>query len=171
MKIEIDDTHIKEAEQIFIKGNQFDRSERIPIIKNLETCDLLAVPGSGKTTALMAKLYCLSKQLPLKDGSGVLVLAHTNSTVDEIEKELKKHCPNLFEYPNFIGTIQSFVNKFLANPANFIKYENYLNKVDDEIANKKIVDSINKLEFNNCLKTYFFFQFIFFIKQDIIIIF
>lgn len=158
MKTEIEDKHIKEAEQIFIKGNQFDVLERIPFIKNLETCDLLAVPGSGKTTALMTKLYCLSKQLPFKDGSGILVLAHTNSTVDEIEKELKKHCPNLFEYPNFIGTIQSFVNKFLANPANFIKYEHYLYKVDDELANKKIVDSVNKLEFNNPLKTYFFFQ-------------
>lgn len=158
MKIEINNTHIKEAEKIFINGNEFDKIERIPFIKNLETCDLLAVPGSGKTTALMAKLYCLSKQLPFKDGSGVLVLAHTNSTVDEIERELKKHCPNLFEYPNFIGTIQSFVNKFLANPANFIKYENYLFKVDDEIANKKIVDSVKKLEFTNSLKTYFFFQ-------------
>ncbi|KUJ60685.1 hypothetical protein AR687_16785 [Flavobacteriaceae bacterium CRH] len=158
MKIEINDIHIKEAENIFIRGNEFDKKERIPFIKNLETCDLLAVPGSGKTTALMAKLYCLSKQLPFKDGSGILVLAHTNSTVNEIEKELKRHCPNLFEYPNFIGTIQSFVNKFLANPANFIKYENYLYKVDDEIANKKIVDSVKKLEFTNSLKTYFFFQ-------------
>lgn len=158
MKIEIKDKHISEAEQIFIGGNTFDKKERIPFIKNLETCDLLAVPGSGKTTALMAKLYCLSKQLPFEDGSGILVLAHTNATVNEIENTLKKHCPNLFEYPNFIGTVQGFVNKFLANPANFIKYEQYLSKVDDEIANKKIVESISKLEFNNPLKTYFFFQ-------------
>jgi len=158
MKVEIEDKHIKEAEQIFIYGNTFDEKERIPFIKNLETCDLLAVPGSGKTTALMAKLYCLSKQLPHKDGSGILVLAHTNATVDEIEKELKRHCPNLFEYPNFIGTIQTFVNKFLANPANFIKHGQYLSKVDDEIANKKIVDAISKLEFTNPLKKYLFFQ-------------
>ncbi|WP_158634587.1 UvrD-helicase domain-containing protein [Flavobacterium tiangeerense] len=140
MKIEINNTHINEAEKIFINGNEFDKTERIPFIKNLETCDLLAVPGSGKTTALMAKLYCLSKQLPFKDGSGVLVLAHTNSTVDEIERELKKHCPNLFEYPNFIGTIQSFVNKFLANPANFIKYGSYIAKNDDDIFKKEALD-------------------------------
>ncbi|QYS88283.1 hypothetical protein [Flavobacterium davisii] len=44
MKIEIEDKHIKEAEQIFIKGNEFDKLQRIPFIKNLETCDLLAVP-------------------------------------------------------------------------------------------------------------------------------
>ena len=60
MKVEINDIHINEAEHIFIKGNEFDKKERIPFIKNLETCDLLAVPGSGKTTALMAKLYCLA---------------------------------------------------------------------------------------------------------------
>lgn len=140
MKIEIKDKHITEAEQIFINGNEFDKTERIPFIKNLDTIDLLAVPGSGKTTALMAKLYCLSKQLPFKDGSGILVLAHTNSTVDEIEKELKKHCPNLFEYPNFIGTIQSFVNKFLANPANLIKYDSYIAKNDDDIFRKEALD-------------------------------
>lgn len=147
MKIEIEDKHITEAEQIFIGGNSFDKKERIPFIKNLETCDLLAVPGSGKTTALMAKLYCLSKQLPFKNGAGILVLAHTNSTVDEIEKELKKHCPNLFEYPNFIGTIQSFVNKFLANPANLIKYDSYIAKNDDDIYKKEVADFFhNKLQ-------------------------
>lgn len=147
MKVEINDQHIKEAERIFIKENEFDKTERIPFIKNLETCDLLAVPGSGKTTALMAKLYCLSKQLPFNNGSGILVLAHTNATVDEIEKELKKHCPNLFEYPNFIGTMQSFVNKFLANPANFIKYDSYIAKNDDEIYKKEVTDFFyNKLQ-------------------------
>jgi DNA helicase-2/ATP-dependent DNA helicase PcrA len=153
----INETHINEAENIFIKGKKFDK-ERLEFIKHFETCDLLAVPGSGKTTALMAKLYCLSKQLPFQDGSGILVLAHTNAAVDEIERKLKKHCPNLFEYPNFIGTIQSFVNKFLANPANFIKYGSYLSKVDDEIANKRIVYKIKKLEFRNPIKTYLFHQ-------------
>ncbi|RVU89833.1 ATP-dependent helicase [Flavobacterium columnare] len=142
MKIEIEDKHIKEAEQIFIKGNEFDKLQRIPFIKNLETCDLLAVPGSGKTTALMAKLYCLSKQFPFKNGAGILVLAHTNSTVDEIEKELKKHCPNLFEYPNYVGTLQTFVNKFLANQACFEKYGSYINRNDDDWINDLITRKV-----------------------------
>ena len=67
MKVLLEKKNIKEAEQIFIKGNTFN-PERLDFINNLDTCDLLAVPGSGKTTALMAKLYCLSKQLPFKDG-------------------------------------------------------------------------------------------------------
>lgn len=130
MKINPD--HIKEAEQIFIKGMTFD-DERISFINKLNTIDLLAVPGSGKTTALLAKLYALSKNLPFDDGSGILVLSHTNAAVNEIENKLKKHCPKLFEYPNFIGTVQGFVNKFLANPANCLKNASYIAKNDNDI--------------------------------------
>jgi len=116
-KIEIIQEHIKEAEIYLLgKGSFFETKERVPFITNLETCDLLAVPGSGKTTALLAKLYCLEKHLPFGDGSGILVLSHTNSTIDEIRNKLLPLCPTLSEYPNFIGTIQNFINKFLAIP-------------------------------------------------------
>lgn len=131
--IQIRDEDIKIAQDIFIDGNAFDDKERIPFIKNLDTCDLLAVPGSGKTTALMAKLYCIAQNMPFKDRSGILVLAHTNQAVEEIENKLKKHCPQLFEYPNFIGTIQSFTNRFLANQACFEKFGSYIRKNDDEL--------------------------------------
>lgn len=129
----IKDEYIKEAEHLLIDGNKFDTEERVPFIKDLNTCDLLAVPGSGKTTALLAKLYCLSKNLPFKDGSGILILSHTNAAVEEIEKNLKSHCPRLFEYPNFVGTVQSFVNTFLANQACQIKYGSYIRQNDDEL--------------------------------------
>lgn len=137
--MEIKDEHIREAEELLINGNSFDEKERIPFIKNLSTIDLLAVPGSGKTTALQAKLYCLSKQLPFDDGSGILVLSHTNAAVEEIEKNLKKLCPKLFEYPNFVGTVQSFVNRFLAAPY-------YLNK------NNKKISSIDTGVYVNILR-------------------
>lgn len=88
----IKDEHIKHAEEIFIRGYTFDQEQRVPFIKNLDTCDLLAVPGSGKTTALMAKLYCIAQLMPFEDGSGILVLAHTNAAIEEIEKNLKKYC-------------------------------------------------------------------------------
>lgn len=135
MKINL--LHVEEASKLLIGGNVFD-SERIEFITNLNTCDLLAVPGSGKTTVLMAKLYCLAKQMPFSDGSGILVLAHTNNAVDEIEKKLKKHCPHLFEYPNFVGTIQSFVNKYLASQGCFEKYGSYISKNDDDLINDYI---------------------------------
>jgi DNA helicase-2/ATP-dependent DNA helicase PcrA len=132
--------YIPQAEKIFLGEGTFkdDRNERIDFIKNLETCDLLAVPGSGKTTALIAKLYCMAQNMPFEDGSGILVLAHTNNAVDEIEKKLKKHCPHLFEYPNFVGTIQSFVNRYLANQACFEKYGSYIRKNEDDLTIEKI---------------------------------
>ena len=46
--IEIKEEHIKQAQNIFIGGNTFDETERVPFIRNLTTCDLLAVPGSGE---------------------------------------------------------------------------------------------------------------------------
>lgn len=132
--ITITDQHIQEAEAMLLPdGRHFDAVERVPFIKNLESCDLLAVPGSGKTTALLAKLYCLSKHLPLCNGSGILVLSHTNAAVNEIDKNLRKHCPKLFEYPNFVGTVQSFVNKFLANPACYQKYGANITCNDNDI--------------------------------------
>lgn len=131
--MKIDPIHITEAEQIFINGNTFDEAERIKFINYNETCDLLAVPGSGKTTVLLAKLYAMSKQLPFNNGSGILVLSHTNAAVDEIESKLKTNCPKLFEYPNFVGTVQGFVNKFLASPANCLKYGSYITKNDNDI--------------------------------------
>ncbi len=146
--MEIKDEHIKEAEKLLINKNKFDPIERVPFIKNLNSCDLLAVPGSGKTTALLAKLYCLSKHLPFKDGSGILVLSHTNAAVNEIKNNLQKYVPQLFEYPNFAGTVQSFVNKFLANPACFIKYGTYILQNDNDIYKKEAINFFYSLKYS-----------------------
>ncbi len=146
--IEIKDEHIKEAEDLLIDGNVFETIARVPFIKYLNYCDLLAVPGSGKTTALLAKLYCLSKHLPFKDASGILVLSHTNAAIDEIKNHLQKHVPQLFEYPNFVGTVQSFVNKFLASPACFIKYDSYIINNDNDIYEKEAVNFFYSLKYS-----------------------
>jgi DNA helicase-2/ATP-dependent DNA helicase PcrA len=149
--IEITLEHIREAEsKLLEKGKSFhdNKNERISFIQNLSTCDLLAVPGSGKTTALLAKLYCLEKHLPFEDCSGILVLAHTNAAVDEIKEKLQLLCPKLFQYPNFIGTIQSFVNQFLANPANLIKHESNLWKIDNDYYSNQSKMFFNKLKWS-----------------------
>lgn len=153
--IEIKDEHIKEAEILLIGGQVFDKIERIPFIKNLDSLDLLAGPGSGKTTALLAKLYCLSKHLPFDNGSGILVLSHTNAAVDEIEKHLKPISPKLFAFPNFIGTVQSFVNTHLANQACFERYGSYIRKNDDGVINELIA---RKIFYNKQSKVYGLFH-------------
>ena len=98
--INITDADIIYAEKILLKENQHFDDERIAFIKNLETIDLQAVPGSGKTTALLAKLLILEKYMPLENNSGVLVISHTNAAVDEIRDRIGKYCPKLFSYPS-----------------------------------------------------------------------
>lgn len=130
--MEIKFENIARAEQLLLPdGGHFDE-ERIRFINRMESGDLLAVPGSGKTTALRAKLYCMSKELPLKDGSGILVLSHTNVAVDELKKMLLNYCPQLFEYPNFVGTIQEFVDTFLALPYYVQEYGHREDKIDED---------------------------------------
>lgn len=130
--MEIKFENIAKAEQLLLPdGCTFDE-ERIQFINRLESGDLLAVPGSGKTTALRAKLYCMAKELPLKDGRGILALSHTNVAVEELKKMLQNHCPQLFEYPNFVGTIQEFVDTFLAIPYYVQKYGHREDIIDEE---------------------------------------
>lgn len=137
----IDDIHIAEAERLLIGNNHFDQ-ERLDFIKSLDSCDLLAVPGSGKTTALQAKLYCLSKLRPFSSMSGILVLSHTNAAVDEIKKKLSQSCPELFEYPNFVGTIQDFVDTFLAIPYYNCRYSHAITSINTTICKEEFMRNI-----------------------------
>lgn len=145
VKIEITNEDVKYAERIlFHKENVFDK-ERIEFIKNLETIDLQAVPGSGKTTALLAKLLILDRKLPLPDNAGILVISHTNNAVDEIKNRISKYCTKLFEYPNFVGTIQSFVDTFLAIPYYSMKYNKKPYRIDNEIYEEEIEKFLNNI--------------------------
>jgi superfamily I DNA/RNA helicase len=97
--IEITDEDIDYSENILLpKGKDFD-DERRDFIRNLSTIDLQAVPGSGKTTALLAKLLILETKLPLSDGSGILVLSHTNAAVMKLKKEFINTAQNFFVIP------------------------------------------------------------------------
>jgi hypothetical protein len=142
--INISDEEIRYAEQLLLPAGKTFDDERKTFIRNFNTIDLQAVPGSGKTTALLAKLIILERKLPFADGSGILVLSHTNAAIDEIKEKIQKHCPRLFSYPNFIGTIQSFVNEFLAIPYYVQKFNKKPNRIDHEIYNEKIKSFIEK---------------------------
>ena len=131
--INVTDEDIAFAESILLKKNQHFDDERIEFIKNLSTIDLQAVPGSGKTTALLAKLLILERYMPLKGGRGILVVSHTNAAVDEIKERIGKYCPKLFSYPNFVGTIQSFVDIFLAIPLYVNQFKEKPFRIDNEI--------------------------------------
>ncbi|WP_167879451.1 UvrD-helicase domain-containing protein [Methanococcoides sp. NM1] len=132
------DEDIKYAEKIFLpEGASFD-TERVDVIKCMESKDIQACPGSGKTTTLLAKLAILAQKMPLEGNKGICVLTHTNVAINEIKDKLGSKGKILFEYPNFFGTIQSFVDKFLAIPACVELVNNKPHIIDDEVYNDVI---------------------------------
>ncbi len=130
--------NIQSAEKILLKKGQTFDNEGQDFIKNFSTIDLQAVPGSGKTTALLAKLLILENHLPFKNGAGILVISHTNAAVDEIKNKISKYCPKLFAYPNFIGTIQSFVDQFLAIPCGHSILKTRFSLIDNDIFKNRL---------------------------------
>lgn len=107
---------IRTAHDLLLPGRPFFEEDKIEVIQCNESRDIKACPGSGKTTVLLAKLLILSNRMPFSDGSGVCVLTHTNVAIDEIKARFGGKADLLFSYPNFCGTIQSFVDRFLAIP-------------------------------------------------------
>lgn len=146
--INITDGDIIYAEKILLRENQHFDAERNAFIKNLETIDLQAVPGSGKTTALLAKLLILERYMPLENNSGILVISHTNAAVDEIRDRIGKYCPKLFSYPNFVGTIQSFVDSFLAIPYYVNRFKTRPFRIDNEIYDEKVENFLSNIWFH-----------------------
>lgn len=131
--VEIKTEDIEFAEAILLPdGAHFDK-ERRDFIRHTETIDLQAVPGSGKTTALLAKLIALGRYCPLSQKRGILVLSHTNAAVNEIRERIGSHCPHLFKPPHFIGTIQSFVDQFLCIPGFIERYKYRPNHIDNDL--------------------------------------
>lgn len=99
------------------KDLNFDDGERRCALLENGSRDFNAVPGSGKTSLLAAKLLLLAKKWP-HARRGICVLSHTNVARDEITRRLAETVEGaqLLSYPHFIGTIHSFVNQFFAMP-------------------------------------------------------
>ena len=150
------DEEIRIAHDILLKGkNPFD-NPRVEIIKKDSSCYVQACPGSGKTTALLAKLIILANKLPLEDGRGVCVLTHTNVAIDEIKAKVGPKADVLFSYPNFFGTIQTFLHKYVAAAALHYFYGSQIQYVDNDIAKAVLLKKYSSLPFENKLKGFVF---------------
>jgi len=143
------DLEIKRAHDLLLAGKPDFEKDKVDVIKSNESRDIKACPGSGKTTVLLAKLLILSDRMQFEDGSGICVITHTNVAVNEIKSRFGKNADILFNYPNFCGTIQSFVDQFLTIPWYNSFNEKPLVTVDDDRAN-----SIIRKEYFERLKEY-----------------
>lgn len=116
MEWQITDTEIQDVEQLLLPNNCHFADDALLVIRNWKSVDVSACPGSGKTTILLAKLKILADRMPLESGAGICVLSHTNVAVNEIKKKLTGYTDILLSYPNYVGTIQSFIDKFVTIP-------------------------------------------------------
>ena len=116
IELEISDQDIESTEKLLLPNGAHFPEDARNVIRYWESIDVAACPGSGKTTVLLAKLKLLADRMPLKNGAGICVLSHTNVAVNEIRTRLSGYADKLLCYPNYIGTIQSFVDKFVTMP-------------------------------------------------------
>jgi len=118
MGFDITDEDIRYVEKhLNVENVDFSDDQRQEAIKTLETKDIRACPGSGKTTLLVAKLAILARKWP-HSHQGICILSHTNVARDQIVERLPvSSSQRLLSYPHFVGTIQSFIDRFVAIPA------------------------------------------------------
>lgn len=129
--IDVLDTEIESVEKLLLPtGCSFSDDAR-NVIRCWDSVDVSACPGSGKTTVLLAKLKMLAERMPFADNSGICVLSHTNVAVNEIKTRLSEYTDKLMQYPNYIGTIQTFIDRFVTLPYLKRIYGRSIQFVDD----------------------------------------
>lgn len=110
-------TRVEAAERLIANLGLLRSQELVDVVASDSTCDVVACPGGGKTTALAVKVALELESW--KDRSrGILALSHTNVARREIENRasLTSGSAAILRPPHFLGTIQSFVDHFLAFP-------------------------------------------------------
>ncbi|MBM3116421.1 UvrD-helicase domain-containing protein [Jeongeupia naejangsanensis] len=121
----------------FVPDLCFDDAERQAALLENGSRDFNAVPGSGKTSLLAAKLLLLAMKWP-HPHKGICILSHTNVAREEITRRLAQSVEGsrLLAYPHFIGTIHGFVNQFLAMAA-LRQRELKVDVIDDAVFAKR----------------------------------
>ena len=90
MKIPVSEIIDQDVESIIKKlGLETVDSARKEFIKCLDTTDVSACPGSGKTTLIVAKMLLLMEKWQSLS-RGICVLSHTNVAKDEVISRLSR---------------------------------------------------------------------------------
>ena len=74
---------------------------------------LAACPGAGKTQAIVERF--ITRPATLGGRRGIALLSFTNAAVDEARSRCVG-APSLLASPNFVGTIDAFINRFIVAP-------------------------------------------------------
>lgn len=118
MKIPVSEIIDQDVESIIKKlGLETVDSARKEFIKCLDTTDVSACPGSGKTTLIVAKMLLLMEKWQ-SPSRGICVLSHTNVAKDEVISRLSRmgSSYDINGQPHFVGTIHGFIAKYITTP-------------------------------------------------------
>lgn len=149
----ITDNEIEVVEELLLPENCHFADDAKKVIRYWKSTDISACPGSGKTTVLLAKLKLIADRMPLENGAGICVLSHTNVAVNEIKSKLTEYADRITSYPNFVGTIQSFIDKFITFP--YLKsITNQPLQVVDDIMYAKYIYKLLQKEITKYKKLY-----------------
>lgn len=89
--------------------------EQLSIIDAQASAVVEACPGAGKTRTIVELFLRGAASLPPRHG--IAVLSFTNVAADEIEKRAAESGrPALSGYPNFVGTFDAFIARYLIAP-------------------------------------------------------
>jgi len=134
INITVTDGDIDAAEKA-LGLKSFD-DQRRKVLKCVDSVDVQACPGSGKTTVVIAKLIILAHRWPERH-RGICVLSHTNVARAEIQNRIHgTSAASILGYPHFVGTIQSFVDRFLGTAAAIAKFGKRPIVIDSEWAGR-----------------------------------
>ena len=146
---------IVELEQLLLPDGCHFAEDAKGVIDCWGSANVLACPGSGKTTVLMAKLQHLADKMPFPQGRGICILSHTNVAVDEIKKRLTGDAAaKILSYPNFAGTIQSFIDSFIVFPFLRSRVHSPIRLISREEYAKALWDRIGRSRSYLGLKTF-----------------
>ena len=143
---------------------KFDCSRR-EVLKNMNSIDIVACAGSGKTTLMCSKLDLLTEKQS-SESKGIIVLSLTNVAIDQIKKKLgKSH--KIFKYPNYCETIQKFVNTFILNSWYTARYKKKIEIIDNEYFVKSFINKIGPSKAKFLYKSKFSYDEIFTDGEDV----
>lgn len=135
------DSNLKKLEdELFNHKGYFTDRQKYVLTFN-KSIDVIAGPGTGKTTTLIAKISLALKENQITN-KGICVITHTNVAVDEITSKINKFEVGELEYPNFIGTIQEFINKFFSKNALYLLFGKTDFRVLDDKDYKKSFNNV-----------------------------
>lgn len=89
----------------------FTDSQKL-LIKHVGSTLVEACPGAGKTQTIAERFAVRPNTHPRK---GVALLSFTNAAADEARVRCSRN-PSLLAAPNFVGTIDKFLNRFIVSP-------------------------------------------------------